>query len=124
MIRSVFTVLLMAFALNMQASSDACRIIGTAYEYTGRPLPAAVVRLIDLQSHRTTYRAADASATFAFDGLSTDASGQRYRLDVLSPEVVVTGTHIRTRSILGIAPTFICEAGQSTRVDVRVAVPE
>jgi len=122
MIRLVLTALLATFALDAQASSDTCHIDGTAYDFSGRPLPAVVIRLIDRQTQQTVYRETDANATFAFADLPADASGQRYRLDVLSPAVVVTGTHIRTRSVLGIAPDFACGAGRNTLADVRVEV--
>ncbi len=120
MIRMVLTALIATFAVDAQASTDTCHISGTAYDYSGHPLPAAVIRLTDLQTHQTEFRAADASAAFAFSDLAQDASGQRYRLDILSPAVIVTGTHIRTRSVLGIAPSFACGASRNARVDVRV----
>ncbi|OOG40608.1 hypothetical protein [Rhodanobacter sp. C05] len=122
MIRPILIALLATLALDAQAASDTCRISGTAYDYTGHPLPTAVIRLIDRQTHQAAYRAADANATFAFADLPMDASGQRYQVDVLSPATVVTGTHIPTRSVLGIAPAFACGAGQSVRADVRVEV--
>ena len=122
MIRPVLIALLATLALDAQAAADTCHISGTAYDYTGQPLPTAVIRLIDQQTHQTAYRAADASAAFAFADLPVDTSGQRYRLDVLSPATVVTGTHIPTRSVLGIAPAFACGAGQSVRADVRIEV--
>ncbi len=81
-----------------------------------------MIRLIDRQTQQTVYREADTNATFEFADLPADASGQRYRLDVLSPAVAVTGTHIRTRSVLGIAPDFACGAGQNALADVRVEV--
>lgn len=120
--RLVLAALIVTLALDAQASSDTCRITGTAYDYSGRPLPAAVIRLIDRQTREAEYRAVDATAAFAFTDVASDASGQRYRLDVLSPAVVVTGTHIRTRSVLGIAPAFTCVAAQNSRVDVKVEV--
>jgi hypothetical protein len=122
MLRQVLIALLATSAFAAQASADTCRINGTAYDYNGRPLPAAVVRLIDLQTQQTAYQAADASAGFAFVDLPADTSRQRYRLDLISPAVVVTGTHIPTRSVLGIAPGFACGAGQTARADVRVEV--
>jgi len=118
----VLTALFATLAFNVQASPDECRIMGTAYDYTGHPLPAAVIRLIDQQTQQTAYTASNADATFAFANLPVDASGQRYRLDVLSPAVEVTGSHIPMRSVLGIAPAFACGAGQSVRADVRVEV--
>jgi hypothetical protein len=122
MIRIVLIALLAALAFDANASSDTCLITGTAYDYSGKPLPNAVIRLIDQQTHQTAYRATDTNAAFEFADQSPDASGQRYRLDVLSPPTVVVGTHLPTRSVLGIAPSFACEAGQSVRADVRVAV--
>ncbi len=120
--RLVLIALLATLAFDAQASTDTCRISGTAYDYAGRPLPAAVIRLSDRQTLQTAYRAADAKAAFAFDDLPADTSGQRYRLDVLSPAIVVTGTHIPTRSVLGIAPAFACGAGANAQADVRVEV--
>ncbi|MGH8158909.1 MAG: carboxypeptidase regulatory-like domain-containing protein [Rhodanobacter sp.] len=122
MIRLVLTALLVTLAFDAQALPDTCRITGTAYDYSGRPLPAAVIRLTDQQTQLVVYRATDANAAFAFADLPVDANGQRYRLDVLSAPAEVTGSHIPTRSILGIAPAFACSAGQSVRADVRVAV--
>jgi hypothetical protein len=122
MIRPILFALLATLALDVQAAPDTCRITGTVYDYSGHPLPAAVIRLIDRQTQQTTYRAADANAAFAFADSPADASGQRYRLDVLSPAVAETGTHIPSRSVLGIAPAFICNAGQSVRADVKIQV--
>ena len=122
MIRLVLIALLASLAFDAYASSETCLITGTAYDYSGRPMPNAVVRLIDQQTHQTAYRASDANATFAFADQLPDASAQRYRLDVLSPPTVVVGSLIPTRSVLGIAPAFACEAGQSVHADVRVAV--
>jgi hypothetical protein len=120
--RLVLIALLATLAFDAHASPDTCHISGTAYDYSGRPLPNAVVRLVDQQTHQTAYRASDANAAFAFADQLPDSSGQRYRLDVLSAPTVVVGTHLPTRSVLGIAPAFACEAGQSVRADVRVAV--
>jgi hypothetical protein len=122
MIRLVLITLLATLALDAQASSDTCIITGTAFDYSGRPLPNAVVRLTDQQTHQMVYRAADTNAAFAFEDQLPDVSGQRYRLDVLSQPTVVVGTHFPTRSVLGIAPAFVCEAGQSVRADVKVEV--
>ena len=122
MMRLLLAALLATFAVDSQAASGTCQIAGTAFDYTGQPLPTAVVRLVDRQTHQASYRAADANARFEFTDLTADASGERYRLDVLSPATVVTGTHIRTRSVVGIAPTFACSGDQIARVDVRVEV--
>jgi hypothetical protein len=116
----ILTALLATLAFDALASPDECRITGTAYDYAGHPLPDAVIRLIDRQTQQTAYRASNADAAFAFTHLPADTSGQRYRLDVLSPAIEVTGSHIPTRSVLGIAPAFACTADQSVRADVRV----
>lgn len=122
MMRLVFIALLSAFALDAHASSGVCRIAGNTYSELGRASPASVVRLRDGQTHRSVYRVADANAHFEFDNLPPDDSGGRYRLDMLSSPVVVTGTHIRTRSVVGIAPAFACSGNQTTRVDVKAEV--
>lgn len=120
--RLVLIALLATLALDAHASADTCRIMGTAYDYAGHPLPAAVIRLIDRQTRQAVYQATDANAAFTFADMPMDASGQRYRLDVLSPAETVTGTHIPTRSVIGIAPAFVCDAGQNVVANVRVAV--
>lgn len=117
-----FLAFLAILAFDAHASNDTCRISGTAYDYSGHPLPAALIRLSDRQTKQTTYRAADSKAAFVFDGLPADPSGQRYKLDVLSSPILVTGTHIPTRSVLGIAPMFVCDAGAVARADVKVQV--
>jgi hypothetical protein len=122
MIRLLLISLLATVVLDAHASSSTCSIAGTAYDYSGQALPATVVRLIDRETHQASYRATDANAKFEFADLSLDASGQRYRLDMLSPAVVVTGTHIRTRSVVGVAPTFACSGDQIARVDVKAEV--
>ena len=122
MIRLILASLLVTLALDAQAAPDTCHVTGTAYDYAGLPLPSAVIRLVDRQTRLTAYRETDASAAFAFADLPADSSGQRYQLDVLSPATAVTGSHILTRSVLGIAPAFACGAGQGVHADVRVAV--
>jgi hypothetical protein len=122
MIRLLLAALSVTCALSAQAASGTCRIAGTAFDYAGQPMPMAVVRLVDRQTHQTSYRAADAKARFEFSDVSADTSGYRYRLDVLSDPTVVTGTHIRTRSVVGVAPTFTCGGDQTAQVDVKVEV--
>jgi hypothetical protein len=118
--RTAFAAVLIAFALNAHASAGGCHIAGTAYDDSGKTFPASVVRLTDAQTHQSVYSVADANARFEFDNLSPDDSGHRYRLDMLSPATVVTGTHLRTRSVVGIAPAFACSGNQ--RVDVKAEV--
>jgi hypothetical protein len=122
MIRLILAALLVTLTLDTQAAPDTCRVTGTAYDYAGLPLPSAVIRLVDRQTRQTAYRETDASAAFAFADLPADSNGQRYQLDVLSPAAEVTGSHIPTRSVLGIAPAFACGAGQGVHADVRIAV--
>lgn len=120
--RIALTGLLLLCAANALASEGACRIAGKAYDFYGKPSPASVVRLTDAQTHKDIFRMADSNARFEFDNLSADEGGQRYRLDMLSAPEVVTGTHIRTRSIVGMAPTFSCSGNQTARVDVKAEV--
>ena len=118
--RTALATVLIAFALNAHASAGACNIAGTAYDDSGKVFPASVVRLTDGQTRQSVYSVADANARFEFDNLPSDDSGHRYRLDMLSPATVVTGTHLRTRSVVGIAPAFACNGNQ--RVDVKAEV--
>jgi len=122
MIRLLLAALVTTTALSAQASTGTCQIWGTAFDYAGQPMPTAVVRLVDRQTHQSSYRAVDAKAKFEFADVSADTSGYRYRLDVLSDPTVVVGTHIRTRSVVGVAPTFTCGGDQTTHVDVKVEV--
>lgn len=119
MIRFALILVLCAPALATAAPADACGVSGTAYDFAGRPLRAAVVRLTDMQTRSAAFLVTDASAGFAFADL---APGAHYRVDLLSAPTVVTGTHLPTRSILGSAPAVACAAGQSARADVRVQV--
>ncbi len=121
MYRFALVLVLSTPAFAALASTNACSVSGTAYDAAGKPLHA-VVRLIDQQTLQTEFSTTDANAAFAFNDLSPDMSGQRYRLDVLSPPTMVTGSHIPTRSVLGVAPGFACNAGESARTDVRVQV--
>jgi len=113
--------LALALLLSTVVASAAygCSVSGTAREARGRPLPYAVLRLTNVQSGTSAFASADANAAFQFDGLTGD--GQSYRLDLLSPATQVTGSHLRTRSVMGRAPDFACREGQPARVDVRAA---
>ena len=119
MIRFALILVLCAPALAAAASPDACSVSGTAYDFSGRPLRAAVVRLTDMQTQRAAFLVTDARAGFAFADL---APGAHYRVDLLSPPAVVTGTHLPTRSIVGMSPAFTCMAVSAARADVRVQV--
>ena len=115
----------LAFVLSTQAvaavaAGGACTLAGTAYDPAGQPMRQAIVRLIDLQTNNAKFAAADSRATFQFAGLVADDAG-RYRLDVLSPPTVVTGSNIPTRSIIGMSSAFACADG-TTRQDVRAQV--
>lgn len=120
--RIAHSALLIAFALGAHTAAGACEIAGMAYDDSGKAFPASVVRLTDRKTHQSIYRVADANARFEFGDLPSDDIGQRYRLDMLSAATVVTGTHIRTRSVVGIAPPFACSGDQTARVSVKAEV--
>ncbi len=109
----------LALVLSSQAAAacaaGACSVSGKAYDVNGKPLPDAVVRLVDLQTGRTMFQAVDPAAGYTFGGLG----GSNYRIDVLSPPTVVTGTMLPTRSILGMSNAFACSAGMAHQ-DVKV----
>jgi len=115
----------LALILSLPAAAafagGACSVAGKAYDSGGHPLQNAVVRLVDLQTRQTAFRAADANADFMFDGLQSNGAG-RYRIDVLSPATVVTGTRIPTRSVVGMTRDFSCAAGELAHQDVRAQV--
>ncbi|GAA0716849.1 hypothetical protein [Dokdonella soli] len=121
MIRFALALALSIPAFSALAATDDCKVTGTAYDAAGRPLRGAVVRLVDLQTRQAAFLDADTHAAFAFDRVAS-AGVSRYRLDVLSPPTVVTGSHIPTRSVLGMSPTFACESGNLAHQDVRVQI--
>jgi len=108
---------LMLLSSGIAAQAETCSVAGTAYDATGKPLRDAVVRLVSSASGEASYAVTDASAAYR---LSANGMGDAFRVDVLSPPTVVTGTHIRTRSILGMSPVFACRG--SAQQDVRVLV--
>ena len=120
--RFIVVALLATLAFDARASTDTCRVVGTAHDFRGRPLPAAVIRLTDRKTQHSAFRAADANAGFVFEDVPADARGDRYRLDLVSPPTIVTGSHLPRRSVLGIARPFTCAAGQTVEADVRVGV--
>ena len=111
----------LALVLSTQAATalaaGACSVSGKAYDFNGKPLPDAVVRLLDRQTGQTAFAAVDRNADYTFSGLG----GSSYRIDVLSAPTVVTGTMLPTRSILGMSSDFSCSAGMAHQ-DVRVQV--
>jgi len=119
MYRSVFALILSA-SCAVAAGQD-CSVAGKAYDSGGRPMRTAVVRLTNLQTQQVSLSATDANAAFSFSGLAP-ADRQGYRLDVLSPPTVVTGSHIPTRSVLGIAQDFACNAARAEHQDVHAQV--
>jgi hypothetical protein len=121
MIRVALALIFSTTAFSTLALADGCRVAGTAYKADGRPMGAAVVRLIDLETRQTQFSAADAKAGFTFDSVAPSDVG-RYRIDVLSAPTRVTGSSIPTRSILGMSTPFACGSGQLARQDVRVQV--
>ncbi|HEY7872759.1 MAG TPA: carboxypeptidase-like regulatory domain-containing protein [Rudaea sp.] len=120
MIRLALILVLSAPALLATAApANACDVSGTAYDFAGHPLRAAVVRLTDTQTRSAAFLVTDASAGFAFADL---APGARYRVDLLSAPTVVTGSRLPTRSIVGMSSAFTCMAGSTVRADVRMQV--
>lgn len=114
-----FSLMLVLAASPLAAyANDSCHVAGTAYDYHGKPMPTAVVRLVDMRTQQAVFRATDNRAGFDFAGIAA----ADYRLDVLSTPTRVTGTHIPTRSILGMSDRFVCSAGQLAHEDVRVQV--
>jgi hypothetical protein len=113
----------LALVLSTQAvaafGAGSCSVAGKAYDFSGRPMHDAVVRLTDLHTGQTAFSAANMNADFVFNGLNPD-NAERYRIDVLSPPTVVTGTLLPTRSILGMTREFGC-SGQAHQ-DVRVQI--
>ena len=120
MYRSVLALVLSASCAF--AAAEDCSVAGKAYDAAGRPMRTALVRLIDLQTQQSAYSTTDAHAAFAFSSVLPGANGERYRLDVVSGPTVVTGSHIPTRSILGMSDSFACAAGQLAHQDARVQV--
>ncbi len=110
----------LALILSTQAVAAfaACSVTGKAYDFGGKPMRDAVLRLTDLQTGQTAFSAADMNADFAFSSVN----GGPYRIDVLSYPTVVTGSRIPTRSILGQTAQFGCSGGQSAHQDVHVQV--
>jgi hypothetical protein len=121
MYRFALALVLSTQAVAALAAGGSCSVAGKAYDFNGRPMRDAVLRLTDQQTGQTVFSAANTDADFVFNGLNPDSSG-RYRIDVLSPPTVVTGTMIPTRSILGMTRDFACAAGQSAHQDVRAQV--
>ena len=111
----------LALVLSTQAAAalaaGSCSVSGKAFDFNGHPLPSAVVRLLDLQTGQSAFIAVDGSAGYTFSGLG----GSNYRIDVLSPPTVVTGTLLPTRSILGMSNEFACSTGMAHQ-DVKVQV--
>lgn len=105
--------------LGLCAATHACDVTGTAFNRSGQPMHAAVVRLVDLDSPHESFGVADTNAAFMID--ADGASGQHMRLDLLGAPTRVTGSHIPTRSIIGQSGVFACTSGQ-THQDVHVQI--
>lgn len=112
-------ILIVALCPLAARAGDTCSVSGTAYDFAGKPLADAVVRLLDTRTRQTVVQRSDARAAFGFTPVAAEG---RYRIEVLSKPVRVTGTHIPTRSILGMSGTFGCSAGTLAQQDVRVQV--
>ena len=111
--------LVLALALATPAltafAGGGCNVTGKAYDNQGRPMPNAVVRLFDLQMRRpTAFARVGPDASFAFFGMNP----VDYRVDLISPPTVVTGSRLPTRSIWGKSDAFACAEGQSAYLDV------
>ncbi len=110
-----------ACSILVVAQAQACSVSGTAFTPHGKKMSGAVVRLIDLDApHAAVFATTDENAGFAFSGAS---SGQRMRIDIISPPTVVTGSHVPTRSIIGESETFACSNSQMMQ-DVRADYDE
>lgn len=120
-IRFASAVLLTSLVCSAPAFAEGCKVTGTVYDFEGRPLRDAVVRLVDLDTRQSLFAVADEQAAFTVHAAAPLGS-EGYRVDVLSEPTRVTGSHIPTRSILGMTTPFNCSAGQLARQDVRVQV--
>lgn len=120
-IRFAFTLFLASFVCSAPALAEACKVTGTVYDFEGRPLRDAVVRLVDLETRQARFAMADAQAAFTFHA-DARSGLDSYRVDVISEPTRVTGSNIPTRSILGMTSPFTCSTGQLARQDVRVQV--
>lgn len=120
-IRFASTLFLASFACSAPALAEGCKVTGTVYDFEGRPLRDAVVRLVDLDTRQSLFAVADSQAAFTVHAAARPGM-EGYRVDVLSEPTRVTGSHIPTRSILGMTEPFSCAAGQLARQDVRVQV--
>jgi hypothetical protein len=112
MSRLVFAAILAASPLAALAAD--CRVSGTVYNAVGKPM-RGVVRVVDVDSGRAVFGATDAKAAYSLD---VSGSGN-YRLDLISAPTKVTGSHLRTRSILGQSPRFGCGRDSAVQQDVR-----
>lgn len=115
MYRSVLALVLSASCA--AAAAQDCSVAGKAYGFDGRPLRATLVRLTNLETRQSSLGATDTNAEFRVSG----AGGGQYRLDLLSPPTAVTGSHIPTRSVLGMTNDFSCRGGAEHQ-DVRAQV--
>ena len=114
MYRSVFALILSASVLSVfsaTAVAQDCSVAGKAYDAGGRPLRASLVRLTNLDTRQSSVSPTDTNADFR---VSASGGGQ-YRLDLLSPATAVTGSHIPTRSVLGMTADFSCRGGSETQ---------
>lgn len=112
MYRSILPLFLLAFCAF--ATAEDCNVAGKAYDVDGRPMRAAVVRLINLETRQASLSATDTNADFRLGA----SGGGQYRVDLLSPPTVVTGSHIPTRSVVGTTTDFSCRGGPEHQ-DVR-----
>lgn len=119
--RFASTLFVVSLVGSAPALAEGCKVTGTVYDFEGRPLRNAVVRLVDLDTRQSLFAVADAQAAFTVHA-SARPGPEGYRVDVLSEPTRVTGSRIPTRSILGMTTPFTCDAGQLARQDVRVQI--
>jgi len=112
MSRFVFALLLVSFGTLAQAQS--CSVAGRAYDPAGKPLHDAVVRVVNQQTGQSAFGVTDAQAGYH---ITAAGGGDLYRVDLLGNATEVTGSHVRTRSIVGMSADFACRG--TAQQDVR-----
>lgn len=101
-----------SLCIGLSSPGFACDVSGTAFDAGGKPIRYAAVRLINRETQQEAFATADANATFRFAESWLGASGNSYRVDLLSAPTVVTGTRFPTRSIVGMSQEFACHSGE------------
>jgi hypothetical protein len=116
MYRFALALALAAPTLTAFAAGGGCSVAGTAFDSDGRPMQNAVVRLFDVQARRpTAFVSVGPDASFVFH----DLNPLEYRVDIIGPPTVVTGSRLPRRSIWGMSQSVVCSPGQAANLDVR-----